>query len=265
MAKPAVAARSQVAPEHTWNAPSVFPSVQAWEAEFQDIEAGLPLLESRKNTLHAGAAALLDALETVENVLRRALKLTVYANMSYSVDTGDQAAAGMYDRARGLSSRVLVATAFRDPELLALGRQTLDRWMKEDPRLAVYAHYVDNLFRRKAHVRSAEVEELMGMLADPFSGPRAGPLNALVLDVTASAVHLQLPFVVRSRGCLQLSSGHLSLIEEAMSSFHRYPFIMPTLACFESEVHLRADPACSCRLTSTRSPRRFAPRRSPFG
>ena len=173
MANLAIPARSEIAAEHTWNAPSVFPSVQVWEAEFGDVKAGLPLLESRKNSLHVGPAALLDALETVENALRRTMKLTVYADMLHSVDTGDQAAAGVHDRARSLSSRVLAAAAFQDPELLALGRQTLDRWMKEDPRLAVYAHYFDNLFRRQAHVRSAEVEELMGMLAGPFSGPRS--------------------------------------------------------------------------------------------
>lgn len=173
MAKLSIPARSEIAPEHTWNAPSVFLSVQAWESEFQDIESGLPLLESKKNTLHDDTTALLDVLEIVENALRRVLKLTVYTNMSYSVDTGNQAAAEMYDRVRGLSGRVLAATAFLDPELIALGRETLKRWMEEDKRLAVYTHYVDNLFRRQVHVRSTEVEELMGMLAAPFSGPRS--------------------------------------------------------------------------------------------
>ena len=41
----------------------------------------------------------------------------------------------------------------------------------QDPKLAVYAHSLDDLFRKQAHVRSGEVEELMGMLVDPFSGP----------------------------------------------------------------------------------------------
>ena len=34
----------------------------------------------------------------------------------------------------------------------------------------VYEHYFDDLFRKQAHIRSGEVEELLGMLADPFSG-----------------------------------------------------------------------------------------------
>jgi len=173
-----VPARSEIAAEFTWNAPSVFQSAQAWEAEFRDIEASLPSVQSRKEQLRTGAAALFDAMQVIEDVLRRSMRLMVYASMSYSVDTGDQAAAGMYDRVQGLSGRVLGATAFLAPELLALSKETLERWMKEDRRLAVYAHFVHNLFRRQAHVRSSEVETLLGMLAGPFSGPH-GVYSAL--------------------------------------------------------------------------------------
>ncbi len=31
-------------------------------------------------------------------------------------------------------------------------------------------HYLDDLFRQQAHVRSGEVEQVMGMLSDPFQG-----------------------------------------------------------------------------------------------
>ncbi len=37
------------------------------------------------------------------------------------------------------------------------------------------------------------------------------------------------------------TSFQVALLEEAMSNFHRYFFIMPTLACFELEVHQRAE------------------------
>ncbi|RIK16653.1 MAG: oligoendopeptidase F, partial [Chloroflexi bacterium] len=42
--------------------------------------------------------------------------------------------------------------------------------MQQEPRLKIGAHYFDNLFRHQKHVRSAEVEQLLGMLVDPFSG-----------------------------------------------------------------------------------------------
>ena len=32
------------------------------------------------------------------------------------------------------------------------------------------AHNLDDLFRKQAHVRSAEVEEILGMVSDPLGG-----------------------------------------------------------------------------------------------
>jgi oligoendopeptidase F len=40
--------------------------------------------------------------------------------------------------------------------------------MAEELKAGYLGHYVDNLFRRQEHVRSAEVEELLGMVSDPF-------------------------------------------------------------------------------------------------
>ncbi|HEX9896353.1 MAG TPA: oligoendopeptidase F [Dehalococcoidales bacterium] len=165
--------RSEVAPENTWNAPSVFPTMQAWEAEFRDVEASLPLLKSCKDKLRTGATELVDVLKIIEDIQRRTAKLSVYASMSYSVNTQDQASAALNDRIRNLSAKMRGATAFLNPELLAIGHETLKQWMKQNPQLAVYSHFIDNLFRKNEHVRSMEVEELMGMLSGPFTGPNS--------------------------------------------------------------------------------------------
>jgi oligoendopeptidase F len=165
--------RSEVPSDKTWNATSVFSSMQAWEAEFRDVEASLPLLKSSKDKLHASATELVDVLRIIEDIQRRTAKLSVYASMSYSVNTQDQTAAAMDDQIRNLSAKMRGATAFLNPELLAIGREKLEQWMKQNPQLAIYSHFIDNLFRKNEHVRSMEVEELMGMLSGPFSSPNS--------------------------------------------------------------------------------------------
>ncbi len=37
--------------------------------------------------------------------------------------------------------------------------------------MALYKHSFEDLFRKQAHVRSAEVEELLGLVSDPLQGP----------------------------------------------------------------------------------------------
>ncbi len=162
--------RSEIPLKYKWNDTSVFASPDAWQQELDALLADLAQLDAYRGHIADGPGTLVTALEVVEGLQKRAWVVYVYAHLSHAVDTQDQNAAAMNDKASGMLGRATAASAFVDPELIAIGRETLDRWMQEEPRLRTYAHYFDNLFRKQAHIRSAEVEEIMGMLTDPFSG-----------------------------------------------------------------------------------------------
>ena len=170
MAEQTLPPRSEIAPEHTWNAPSVYESNEAWEtalvAASEQIAA---FTEQFKGKLATSPATLANGLNTAGELHMQVGKAYVYAHMFSAVDTGDQNATAMVGRAGSVYGQYVAAASFIDPELLAIGRDTLRQWMQNEPRLAAYEHYIDDLFRQQAHVRSAEVEEVLGMLAEPFN------------------------------------------------------------------------------------------------
>jgi oligoendopeptidase F len=160
--------RREVAREATWDAASIFPDDAAWETELQAIAAALPDMDRYRGRLAEGPTVLAAWLEVSESLLRRLLHVVNYASMFYNADTGDSAAVARNDRAISLLAQVAAALSFTDPELLAIGFPTLRRWLAEEPRLAIYAQYLGALERLQAHVRSAEVEELLGLATDAF-------------------------------------------------------------------------------------------------
>jgi oligoendopeptidase F len=163
-----ILARSEVPVEQTWDIHSVFPSDSAWEEEIKRVTDSLPQVASFRGRLGESPKVLADWFDLVERVGRSLGKIVVYAGMQHHVDTTDQAAAAKNDRARGLFARVMATMAFAEPEMLSIGFEKLRRWTKEEPRLAIYGHYFDELERRKEHIRSAEVEELLRQVMDPF-------------------------------------------------------------------------------------------------
>lgn len=163
--------RSKVEKRRTWNAESVFKNHRAWEEEVKHTLAEVEPLKKSKGRLGENPAVLLEALGVLEALLVRAQRVYMYAGFASAVDTTDQVAAGMQSQAGSMYAQVASAAAFVRPELLSIGRAKIDEWMKQDSKLAVYAHFFDDLFRKQDHVRSGEVEELLGMLADPLGGP----------------------------------------------------------------------------------------------
>ncbi|MEZ4538415.1 MAG: oligoendopeptidase F [Chloroflexota bacterium] len=166
-------ARNEVDPRHTWNAESVFASVDQWSAELAALSAGLDRLGSFKGRLGESPTILADAFHTLESFKERAEKALVYASLTESVDRNDQAATARAGQAGSLFGRLQGAVAYFEPELLTIGRDQLMAWAATEPRLSHYAHYFDDLFRRQAHVRSPEVEEVLGLAADAFGNTYA--------------------------------------------------------------------------------------------
>jgi len=169
--------RSAVDKNYTWNAESVFATPETWSAEVDSILASLPEIKKFEGALK-DAATLLQAFETIEGLMARMNRAYVYAGFSYAVDTTDQNASAMNGKAQGMYGQVMATAAFLNPELLAIGQKKLKKWTKDEPRLAVYEQFFNNLFRKHEHVRSGEVEEILGMLNDPFSG--AGEASSLL-------------------------------------------------------------------------------------
>lgn len=160
--------RSEVDETYTWDAYSIFASDEQWEAAIAQAVTQIDTVTAYQGRLAEGAATFLAAMADLEKLATLSGKIFIYASLFWAVDTADQTATARYGRARGLFGRVQAATAFVDPELLALGRPVLESWLADEPGMAIFAHYVDGLFKRQAHIRSAEVEEILGQLSDVF-------------------------------------------------------------------------------------------------
>ncbi|HCB01892.1 MAG TPA: oligoendopeptidase F [Anaerolineae bacterium] len=168
---PNIPPRKKVNKKYTWNKESVFKTPKDWEAALKAVLDDVPNVKKFEGTLSEGPAKLLEGIKAIEDLISRAQTVFMYAQFEYAVDTTNQASAGMVGKASSMAGQVAAATSFLNPELIQIGKEKLDAWVKENDKLAVYKQNFDDLFRQQAHVRSAEVEEILGMLADPFSGP----------------------------------------------------------------------------------------------
>jgi oligoendopeptidase F len=160
--------RSEIPTEHTWDIQSLFSSDVAWEAELERVQTALPELAKFKGKLSQSPGTLADWFEASADAGTRMGRVYLYANLLHDADMGDPRAKARLDRATGLLAQASAATAFAEPELIAMGFDTLTGWAAEEPRLEIYRHYFDRLERRQEHVRSAEVEEVLGLVQDPF-------------------------------------------------------------------------------------------------
>ena len=172
--------RNEVAEQFKWNAESVYASEAAWNQAADAFPQKIQLVQQFSGKLDQAPGTLLEALRTLETASAELWKLFVYASISHEVDTARADATRMLGKASGLLGQFGGAAAYLDPELMQIGPDRLQEWIKTEPALKMYSHYFDNLFRKQAHVRSAEVEEVLGMLAPVFQS--TGTTASLLTD-----------------------------------------------------------------------------------
>jgi oligoendopeptidase F len=129
----------------------------------------LPALEAYEGKLAEGPATLSAFLNAYEKAFRLALKVMLYGMLAVSADSTDQAARARAGQGQGVMVRIDAATSFYQPELMAIGFDTLHKWVAENPELAQYEHFIDELEREKEHIRSSEVEQVLAQAGEPLN------------------------------------------------------------------------------------------------
>lgn len=168
-----VPARSEIPVEYTWDLSQIFADVPAWEQELSAVEARAQELAALQGTLAQGPAQLLEALTLRDEVARRLYALYIYALHRKDSDGTDPVGQGLAERASSFAARMQAVLAFIEPEILTIPAETLDAWLAATPGLQVYRYALEKLNRQRAHIRSAEVEQVMAAFSDIVRAPYA--------------------------------------------------------------------------------------------
>ena len=172
MSKP-ICKRSEVPAEFTWDLTDIFPSDEAWRAEYEALGPCAEKVAAYQGRLGESAETLLDYFRLDDELSLRIGKLYGYANCKADEDTSNGFYQDMRGKALSLSVALSGAGAFAASELMALSDETLERFYAERPELTTYRRPIERLRRRRAHILSPECEALLAGAGEMADSPDA--------------------------------------------------------------------------------------------
>jgi oligoendopeptidase F len=179
--------------ELTWDLSTIYPNVDAWEADFKKVETLTPKLADHKGKLGLSAGNLLALLKDRDQLVMIIEKLWNYAHLRADEDTTVSANKALRERARQLFTDFGAAYSYVEPEVLAMDESVLTGFMSESNELAAYSFELENLMRKKPHIRSHEVEELLAQASQLHAGPSS------IYDMLGDA-DMQFPVLADGKG-----------------------------------------------------------------
>ena len=161
--------RAQIPDNYKWDMTAIFPSNEAWEAEWGAVKAELEGLSALAGTL-GEEESLLSALKSMFGLSRRLELLFVYANCRRDEDNGDSTYQRLSDMAMQLYQSFMQAVAFIEPELLSLSEDYITAAMARED-FSDYRVYLKGVLRQRPHTLSRELETLMASTAEMQRAP----------------------------------------------------------------------------------------------
>jgi oligoendopeptidase F len=155
-----------------WKLTELYATDAAWDAESKAVAAALPGLAVYKGTLGKDAAGLAKAMRTVSDLQRRLARLETYANLKRDEDTRVAPNQERLQRIQLLVTDFGSATAFIDPEVVAIGQARIDQFIGADPNLKVFAFGLHDILRKAPHTLGDEAEGVLAASATATGAPR---------------------------------------------------------------------------------------------
>ncbi len=153
--------RKDIAENLKWKTTDIFPSDEAWEAEFKAIQEtyGNYDFSVFKGKL-GNKKDLLECFKLTDVISLRIEKLYLYAHMRHDEDLRVAKYTSQYAQVGAMISKIFAEFSFVDPELTALSNETLNGFI-QDPDFAEYEYQLRKIQASKAHVLSEAEEKLL--------------------------------------------------------------------------------------------------------
>ncbi|SCM79468.1 Oligoendopeptidase F homolog [uncultured Sporomusa sp.] len=157
--------REQIQAEYKWQVEDIYANEQLWQADFDKVKNSLPGITEYKGTLSQTPAKLAACLKLRDEINILAGKLFAYARLHRDENSANAKYQALVGKTEGLLAETSAATAFIEPEILAISDDMLAAFRREQS-LAEYSFYFDNLIRQKQHVLSPAEEEILSRSAE---------------------------------------------------------------------------------------------------
>ncbi|MCL2496687.1 MAG: oligoendopeptidase F [Clostridiales bacterium] len=157
--------REQVDQAYKWRVGDIYAHEADWRADVERVKTLIDQAAGFSGQLGLGPLTLLDFLRRQDELGQLLNRVYLFAAMKRDEDNRVDRYQAMRDTAEGLAISAAAHLAFFEPELLALPTEVLGDYL-QNPDIAVYQKYIDDILRHKPHILDAEQERLLAEAAE---------------------------------------------------------------------------------------------------
>ena len=163
--------RGEIPQEYTWNPADMFPTDEAWQAEYDAVKTLGERISGYAGHLGESAKKLYEFVELEQETGTRLGALMRYASLRQDEDTRVAKYQAMYGKAMSLYVELAGSLAFATPEILKIPDEKLEQFYREEPGLELYRRYFRIIQDKREHTLTDAEEKLLSAAGEMAQAP----------------------------------------------------------------------------------------------
>ena len=147
--------------KYEWNLTEIFKDQKELDEAKAVFKKDLEKFDIGTSNLSKSGKDLYECLTLLNSLKMRLEKLSAYAYLKFSLDQSSIPNQELRDHMTALEVSFYEKISFVIPSLLMLGKDTIEKFRKEEPRLNMYKTYLESLLNSKPHVLDSSGEKLL--------------------------------------------------------------------------------------------------------
>lgn len=183
--------RKDIPVEYTWKIEDLYPSDDAWRKD-KDVAVDLiSKIDGLQKNWTSSSSNMISLLELISQINIKSGVLYAYASHQAASDIGDTKFQKMEGELQSIFVNYYSKLSFINPDVIALGKENVDKYISEEPKLKPYSFMLYDIIRNKDYILPEEQQKIVSMTG-LFSGVPSKAANMLndmelpTVDVTLS-------------------------------------------------------------------------------
>ena len=155
--------RKEIPVEFTWKIEDLYPNEDAWRAD-KDVVVGLiARIDDLQKNWTASSTNMITLLDLISEINIKSGVLSAYSSHQGATDIGDVRFQKMEGELQSIFINFGAKLSFINPDVLAMGKEKFEQYLKEEPKLKPYSFMIEDILRNKDHILPEDQQKIVSM------------------------------------------------------------------------------------------------------
>lgn len=163
--------RSEIDNKYKWNMTDFYPDWAEWDKDLETLKSMMKEIPQYKGQIKNDSKKFVELIKLEEKMGRLLDKLYVYVYMLKDLDSKDEVSSVKLQEIQAIYTEYSVSAAWITPEILQIPKETMERWIDENPELKDNRFGLMEIYRLQGHVLDEGKEKLLSYYGQYMGAP----------------------------------------------------------------------------------------------